>query len=63
MTAALRSTLRWVHQANIERYGRILRTNLTDDERRFVQRRLAEEREALKQMAEENRLHGVDNRP
>ncbi len=63
MSAALESTLRWTHEANIERYGRILQTHLTDDERRFVERRLAEEREALHQMAEGNTLGGIDNRP
>jgi hypothetical protein len=35
---------RWTHEANIERYGKILRSNLTDLERRFVERRLEEEK-------------------
>jgi hypothetical protein len=37
-------TARWTHEANIERYGKILRGNLTDLERRFVERRLEEEK-------------------
>ena len=36
-----------VHQRNIDRYRRLLRTKLTDLERSYVERRLAEERQAL----------------
>jgi hypothetical protein len=36
-----------VHQNNIERYRRLLRTKLTDLEGQYVERRLAEERQAL----------------
>ena len=50
MTSGLQSTLRRAHEANIERYRRLLETYLTENERRFVQRRLAEEREALWQL-------------
>jgi hypothetical protein len=52
MTSDLASTLRWAHQANAVRYEKLLRTHLTDHERRFVQRRLSEERDALRQLAE-----------
>ncbi len=41
----------FAHQENIERYKRILRTHLTDIERVFIQRRLAEEQAALEQLA------------
>ncbi|MBV8698174.1 MAG: hypothetical protein JO052_10000 [Bradyrhizobium sp.] len=34
---------RWSREANVERYRRLLGTQLTDHERRFVERRLAEE--------------------
>ena len=51
MTSDLVSTLRWAHEANIQRYQRLLETFLTDNERRFVERRIAEEREALRQVA------------
>jgi hypothetical protein len=36
-----------VHQKNIDRYRRLLRTKLTELERSYVVRRLAEERHAL----------------
>jgi predicted house-cleaning noncanonical NTP pyrophosphatase (MazG superfamily) len=39
--------LRWTHQANIERYRRLLKTYLTEHEREFIQNRLAEEMQAL----------------
>ena len=41
----------FAHRENIERYKRILRTHLTEDERVFIQRRLAEEQAALEQLA------------
>lgn len=37
----------FVCQQNIERYERLLKTELTDLERAFVERRLAEEKQAL----------------
>jgi hypothetical protein len=40
---AMETTLLRVHQRNIERYRRLLRTRLTKLERDFVMRRLAEE--------------------
>lgn len=51
MSTDLESTLRWAHEANLERYRRLLETCLTDNERQFVERRIAEEREALRQVA------------
>ena len=42
----------FVHRANILKYQRILATYLTDHERHFVERRLAEEQAALQQLAE-----------
>jgi hypothetical protein len=36
-----------VHQNNISRYRRLLRTKLTEIERQYVERRLAEERQSL----------------
>jgi hypothetical protein len=35
--------LRWSREANVRRYRKLLKTRLTDLERRFVERRLAEE--------------------
>jgi hypothetical protein len=42
---------RWVCRANIERYRKMLRTHLTDNERQFIERRLAQEQQALRQAA------------
>jgi hypothetical protein len=39
------------HRNNIARYRRLLKTNLTDLERRFVERRVAEEQSALEKIA------------
>lgn len=58
MDAAL---LQFVCKQNIERYQRMLRTPLTDLERAFVQRRIAEERQALRlsQVARANGRNGA----
>ena len=42
---------KFIHRTNIVKYEKILATYLTADERRFVERRLAEERAALLQLA------------
>jgi hypothetical protein len=39
------------HGNNINRYRRLLKTNLSDLERRFLERRLSEERSAVESMA------------
>ena len=39
------------HDNNISRYRRLLRTNLSDLERGFLERRLREERSALESLA------------
>ena len=41
------------HRNNIHRYRRLLRTRLSDLERQFIERRLAEEQTALKTLAAE----------
>jgi hypothetical protein len=38
-----RNNLRWTREANVRRYRKLLNTQLTDLERSFVERRLAEE--------------------
>jgi hypothetical protein len=53
MTSNSELTLRSVHQANIKRYCKILKTCLTDEERAFVESRLAEERSSLERLARE----------
>jgi hypothetical protein len=43
MASDVETVEKFVHRANIAKYQRILRTYLTDEERRFVERRLKEE--------------------
>jgi hypothetical protein len=50
-TSQLHAAMSFAHRENIERYKRILRTHLTENERGFLQRRLAEEQAALAQLA------------
>jgi hypothetical protein len=50
--ADLRSVSMRAHRANIRRYKRILQTDLTELERQFVVRRLAEERAAIQNLAQ-----------
>lgn len=47
MAWELQTKLELAHRANIDRYRRILETYLTDEERDFVELRLAEEQAAL----------------
>jgi hypothetical protein len=47
----MESTEQFVHRTNIAKYRRILGTYLTTEERRFVERRLAEEQALLQQLA------------
>lgn len=49
--AELRSAKLRAHRDNIRRYKRILATDLTDLERQFVTRRLAEERSGIRELA------------
>jgi hypothetical protein len=39
------------HRNNISRYQRLLKTKLTEFERQFIEKRLAEERSAIAQLA------------
>lgn len=50
MASDYEATALWVHRANIERYRKILRTYLTAEETRFIDRRIAEEQAALRQL-------------
>ena len=49
MIGKKRNAFLFAHQANIDRYQRILHTQLTAEERRFVERSLAEQQATLKQ--------------
>ena len=48
------------HRDNIRRYKRILGTDLTDLERQFVIRRLAEERSAIRNLAQSRAFGDTD---
>jgi hypothetical protein len=50
----LDATLVKAHRGNIERYRRLLRSRLTEVEREFLERRLAEERSALHRLLARN---------
>ena len=39
------------HRNNIRRYRRLLKTQLTDCERQFIEKRLSEERSAMERLA------------
>lgn len=51
MALRMETQERFAHRANIARYQKMLATYLIDVERRFVERRLAEEQAALQQIA------------
>ncbi len=51
MALRMETAEQFAHRANIAKYQRILATYLTAEERRFVERRLAEEQAALQQLA------------
>jgi len=59
MSTDLKQALQSAHRANIERYRRLLESHLTDHERQFVERRIAEERQALQQIAGGNAFDTV----
>ena len=59
MTSELNKALRSAHRANIDRYRRLLQSNLSDNEREFVERRIAEEQRALQRLADGNALNSV----
>ncbi len=52
MTDMIAARIR-AHQANIRRYSRLLATQLTDLERQYIHRRIAEERRELEQLQAE----------
>ena len=51
----------WAHQANIERYRKIIKTHLTENERQFIERRLAEEQQSLRQVTREGALESMSS--
>jgi hypothetical protein len=51
MTFFRETTQQYAYRQNIARYRRLLDTNLTAEEWRFVERRVAEERAALRRLS------------
>jgi len=49
-TSGVEASLSFAHRMNIERYKKLLASNLTDVEREFVKRRLAEEEVDLRHL-------------
>ena len=47
-----RTARMWTHRRNIQRYGRLLATELTDLERKYLHRRIAEEQAELERLAQ-----------
>lgn len=47
MTSAMRKTFAFVHRANVDRYQKLLKTNLIVVESEFIERRISEEQKAL----------------
>lgn len=52
MKPDMRDALLLVHRANIDRYRKLLKTDLTVTERNFIERRLGEEEEELLEIAQ-----------
>ena len=50
-SSGLEASMSYAHKANIERYGKLLKTELTDLERNFIQQRLEEEQRSLAQLS------------
>ena len=50
MMFRLETAAQFAHKANMARYQKILATYLTAEERRFIERRMAEEQAALQQL-------------
>ena len=59
--ADLRAASIKAHRDSIRRYKRILQTNLTDLERQFVVRRLAEEQYAIRKLSQARTLERTDD--
>ena len=51
------------HRENIERYHRLMRTNLTALEQTFIERRIAEEQLALDRLAAETIVMTLSDAP
>jgi hypothetical protein len=54
------SALLFAHKANINRYRSLLKTYLTDNERKFVERRIGEEEKALFEITREASFRRIE---
>jgi hypothetical protein len=63
MASDYEATALFAHRANIERYRKILRTYLTADEIRFIERRLEEEQAALQRLTGKCQDAGKSSHP
>ena len=61
MTIFGEMTQQYAHRQNIARYRRLLDTNLTAEERRFVERRVAEEQAALRRLSGSAALEDISS--
>ena len=53
LASQIETSLAFVHRVNIERYKKLLGTDLTNDERAFILNRITEEESALRRMGVE----------
>jgi hypothetical protein len=53
LASQIETSLAFVHRVNIERYKKLLGTDLTSDERAFILNRITEEESALRRMGVE----------
>jgi hypothetical protein len=63
MRSERNTTQRFTHRANLTQWRKILSGHLTTAERDFVERRVAEEQEALRKLAEILALGSTSNAP
>lgn len=56
MTSDMKNAFLFARRANIDRYRRLLKTNLTVTERDFIERRLGEEEAALLEIVQRAEL-------
>jgi hypothetical protein len=61
MTFFRETTQQYAHRQNIARYRRLLDTDLTADERRFVERRVAEEQATLRRLFRNTTLEEISS--
>jgi hypothetical protein len=61
MTFFRETTEQYARRQNLARYRRLLDTHLTAEERRFVERRVAEEQVALRRLSGSAALEDISN--